>query len=66
MTPNHSGGSATFARPLAISSDSSAVAVLGSPSVRQRGGQWNPFGEFGEHSATFERQVAPRQRGTCP
>ena len=34
MTPNHCGGSATFVRALAISSDSSAFAVLGSPSTR--------------------------------
>ena len=32
MTPNHSGGSLTAARPLATSSDSSAVAVPGCPS----------------------------------
>ena len=34
MTPNHSGGSATVLRPLATSSDSSAVEVVGSPSGR--------------------------------
>ena len=41
MTPNHSGGSATLARLLATSSDSSAVAVLGCPSVKERGIEWN-------------------------
>ena len=66
MTPNHSGGSATFARPLATSSDSSAVAVLGSPSGQERGREWNLSGEFGKNSATFECQVAARHRRTCP
>jgi hypothetical protein len=33
MTPNHSGGPATFTRPLATASDSSALDVLGFPAV---------------------------------
>ena len=50
MTPNHSGGSATSARPLATSSDSSAVAVL-RLSVGDEGGiEWNLSGELGEDS----------------
>ena len=57
MTPNHSGGSATVLRPLATSSDSSAVEVVGSPVGAERGRQRNPRGEIGEHPATFERQV---------
>ena len=66
MTPNHSGGSATVVRALAISSDS-----LGGRGARflvgdKRGCERNPFGEFGKYSATFERQVAARYRGTRP
>ena len=66
MTPNHSGGSATFVRPLAISSDSSAVAVLGSPSGRSAAASGIRVGEFGKHSATFECQVAARYRRDVP
>ena len=66
MTPNHSGGSATLARLLATSSDSSAVAVLGCPSGRSAASSGICRAEFGEHPVTFECQVAARRRGPCP
>ena len=62
MAPNHSGGSATVVRALAISSDCSAVAVIWFFVGDKRGCERNHFGKFGKYSATFEGQVAARYR----
>ena len=40
--------------------------MLGSSSGRSAAASGNPFGELGENSVTFERQVAARHRGTGP
>ena len=66
MTPNHSGGTATFVDPLAISSDSIRARGAGVGVEAKRRRQWNRVGEFGEHPAAFQCEVAARDRRACP
>ena len=54
MTPNHSGGSMTSARPLAISSELVGGRGARLPFGTKRGCEWNSSGKLGKHSATFE------------